>query len=59
MKVYSILLEYCCKTDYRMLISEIAKEHKEEMERMQNDFQAKFEEQANNEKILKHNMEIL
>lgn len=27
-KVFSILLEYCCQTDYKMLISEIAKTHK-------------------------------
>ena len=26
-KVFSILLEYCCRTDYRMLISEISKEN--------------------------------
>ena len=25
-KVFSILLEYCCRTDYRMLISEISRE---------------------------------
>ena len=31
-KVFAILLEYCCRTDYRMLISEISKEHKNEME---------------------------
>ena len=26
-KVYTILLEYCCRTDYRMLISEISKKN--------------------------------
>lgn len=31
-KVFAILLEYCCRTDYRMLISEISKEHKAELE---------------------------
>ena len=31
-KVFAILLEYCCRTDYRMLISEISKEHKVELE---------------------------
>jgi len=29
-----------------MLISEISKEHKEEMDRMERDFQQKFNEQA-------------
>ena len=58
-KVFSILLEYCCKTDYRMLISEISKEHKDEMDRMEREFQTKFGEQAANERVLKQNMEIL
>lgn len=43
-KVFSILLEYCCKTDYRMLISEISKEHKDEIDRLEKEFQAKFGE---------------
>lgn len=58
-KVFSILLEYCCKTDYRMLISEISKEHKDEIEKLEREFQTKFNEQAENERILKENKEIL
>lgn len=34
-KVFSILLEYCCRTDYRMLIQEISLEHQKEMERLE------------------------
>ncbi len=41
-KVFAILLEYCCRTDYRMLISEISKENKAEMENMDRVYQAKF-----------------
>jgi hypothetical protein len=52
-KVFSILLEYCCRTDYRMLISEISREHEEKMEAMEAMHNARFNEQANNEKILK------
>lgn len=37
-KVFSILLEYCCRTDYRMLISEISKEHKAQLEKLDNDY---------------------
>ena len=37
-KVFAILLEYCCRTDYRMLISEISKEHKEELIKLDRDF---------------------
>lgn len=37
-KVYSILLEYCCRTDYRMLISEISKEHKAKIDKLDKDY---------------------
>lgn len=56
-KVFSILLEYCCRTDYRMLISEISKEHKSELENLDREYQKKSEEQANNEKVLKENLD--
>jgi hypothetical protein len=42
-----------------MLISEISKEHKSELEKLEKEFLSKFQEQAHNEKILKQNMEIL
>ena len=56
-KVFAILLEYCCRTDYRMLISEISKEHKVELDKLDRDYQKKAEEQANNEKVLKENLD--
>lgn len=56
-KVYTILLEYCCRTDYRMLISEISKEHKAALEQLDRDYQKKAEDQANNEKLLKENLD--
>ena len=43
-QVFAILLEYCCRTDYRMLISEISKEHKKEIEALDRDYQKKAEE---------------
>ena len=43
-KVFAILLEYCCRTDYRMLISEISKEHKAELDKLDKDYQKKAEE---------------
>ena len=58
-KVFAILLEYCCRTDYRMLISEISKEHKTELDKLDKDFQAKFREQADHEKILRDTNETL
>jgi hypothetical protein len=54
-----VLLEYCCRTDYRMLIQEISLEHKRELEELESKYSAKFEEQAKNEKLIKQNMEIL
>ena len=41
-KVFSILLEYCCRTDYRMLIQEISQEHKKEIEELETKYQARF-----------------
>lgn len=52
-KVFSILLEYCCRTDYRMLISEISREYEKKMEDLEEKYQTRFQEQANNEKNLK------
>ena len=37
-KVFSILLEYCCRTDYRMLISEIEKDHENNMAKLEKKF---------------------
>jgi hypothetical protein len=58
-KVFSILLEYCCRTDYRMLISEISKENEGRIDELEAKYQAKFQEQANNEKTMKQSMELL
>lgn len=43
-KVFSILLEYCCHTDYRMLISEISREHEEKMKNLEDSYLKKFQE---------------
>ena len=58
-KVFSVLLEYCCQSDYRMLISDITKQHEVEIKGLQNSFEAKCEDFLNNERILKQNMEVL
>ena len=41
-----------------MLISEISKEHKKEIETLDRDYQRKSEEQATNEKVLKENLDM-
>ena len=42
-----------------MLISEISKEHKDDMEDLEKQFMSRFQEYIDNEKLLKENMEIL
>ena len=42
-KVFTILLEYCCRTDYRMLISEISKNNDLRIA----EIEAKFAEKLN------------
>ena len=58
-KVFAILLEYCCRTDYRMLISEISKENKAELDKLDREYQQKFQEQAAHEKQLRETNDAL
>lgn len=51
-KVYSILLEYCCRNDYMMLIQKITEQHKNEFNALESKYEDKFSNQANNEKNL-------
>jgi len=37
-KVFSILLEYCCRTDYRMLISEVSNDFEEKIKNLENKY---------------------
>jgi hypothetical protein len=37
-RVFAILLEYCNKSNYQMLIAKISKEHKDELEKIENEF---------------------
>lgn len=52
-KVFSVLLEYCCQSDYRMLISDITKQHEQEIEGLHKEFEGKCEDFLNNERIMK------
>lgn len=58
-KVFAVLLEYCCKADYRMLIAAMSKEHKEELESMEHEFQTRIDSMLETEKTLKHDLELL
>ena len=37
-KIYSILLEFCCKSNYQLMISKITEQHKEQVKEMQEDY---------------------
>ena len=58
-KVFQVLLEYCCKTDYRILIAEITDKHHKETEEIERIFKAKIQEKVDTEKVLKQNMETM
>jgi hypothetical protein len=58
-KVFSVLLEYCCQSDYRMFISDITKQHELEIKGLQKGFEAKCGDFLNNERIFKQNMDVL
>ena len=58
-KVFAILLEYCCKSNYQMLISKLSKEHKEELEKIEREFSDHLLRLNEQEKNLKENLEEL
>ena len=72
-KVFAILLEYSCKSDYRMLIAQsmsilyvelylifiVGKEHKTEIEQVEKEYLSRMEEKTEAEQTLKSNIEYL
>ena len=58
-KVFAILIEYCCKSDYTMLISSLANEHKKELEKINADFIEKWEVFSSVEKQLRESIGLL
>ena len=58
-KVYSILLEYCCKSNYQMLIAEISAEHQQKLEEMEKNFHDEIRMLNTNEKDLKLSLDEL
>ena len=54
-----MLLEYCCKTDYRILIAEITDKHNQQLELIQAKFKEKIQTYIETEKVLKQNMETM
>lgn len=58
-KVFSILLEYCCKTNYQMLVSKIQAEHRKELEKQEKEFNDAEQRMYENEKKLKFEADSL
>jgi gas vesicle protein len=56
-KVFQILLEYCCKSNYQMLIAKISNEHKSHVDHLEEEFNREKEIFNNNEKSLKEQLE--
>jgi len=54
-----VLLEYCCKTDYRILIAELTERHHVELAEIERLFKEKIQKYIDTEKVLKQNMETM
>jgi len=57
--VFAVVLEYCCLTDYKMMITQITDEHMGELKKLQTDFEDKCQKYIDNEKFLKSNIATL
>lgn len=57
-KVYAILLEYCCQLDYQMIIKTLDIEKKDEIEKIELDYQNQITNLENREKELKDNIDF-
>lgn len=56
-KVYSMLLEYCCNKDYRMVVKTLMQECEQEVTRVESEFKQQFELLKQNEQNLLTNLE--
>lgn len=52
-KVFQILLEYCCKSNYQMMVAKISTEHKAEIDRLEDEFNKEIGVLEQNENKLK------
>lgn len=51
--MFAILLEYCCKSNYQMLISKLNEEHKDIIENIEKEFNDHIQKMTESEKHLK------
>ena len=57
-KVYQVLLEYCCKSNYQMTIIEVTNHFSEEMERLEHDFNQRVAQYEETEHDLRDKLEL-
>lgn len=58
-RVFAILLEYCCKSNYQMLISKVSEEHRGIVEEMEKEFNDHIAKMTESEKHLKEALDEL
>ena len=58
-RVFAILLEYCCKSNYQMLISKLNEEHKDMIDSIEKDFNDHIQKLSDSEKHLKDALDNL
>ena len=58
-RVFAILLEYCCKSNYQMLISKLNQQHTEAIDELEREFTEQLSKLNNNEKQLKDSLDTL
>jgi hypothetical protein len=52
-KVFQILLEYCCKSNYQMMVAKISTQHSEKLEQVEAEFNKKIDDLSQKEKELR------
>lgn len=59
LRVFNILLEYACKTDYRSILTTLTEDHKteiaeiqEQLDKVKKEYSSKLSEAVNNEQAL-------
>lgn len=55
-KAFSVLLEYSCQSDYKLMIAQITSEHEKDKQRIKDDFKEKIEMQQNEMRMVKQNI---
>lgn len=58
-KVFQVLLEYCCKTDYKIMMAEVSTKYQESLERLLQENLARIQSYVENERVLKQNIETM